>query len=123
MPAADPAPEVWLVRGEGGDIIPMSLPLGEGIAARIRSGACVRVNPDGSPWTEPVEQVAPASLAEKLADDELAKQRVEQPGVLPRPRVNDAKPRWVAYAASTGDITESAAEDLTKDELVARFGG
>ena len=125
MAAADTAAEVWLVRGEGGDIIPMSPPLGEGIAARLRAGACLRVNPDGTPWTPPAEAAVapPASLAEKFAADEFAKQRAEQRAELPRPRVNDAKAKWTAYAVSTGRITEAAAEDLTKDELVTRFGG
>jgi hypothetical protein len=40
------------VRGEGGSIIPMDLPLPEDIAQRYDSGALVRVNADGSPWVD-----------------------------------------------------------------------
>lgn len=41
------------IRGEGGSVIPMDLPLPEDIAQRYASGALVRVNADGSDWTEP----------------------------------------------------------------------
>jgi hypothetical protein len=41
--------------------------------------------------------------------------------VLPKPKRNARKAAWVAYAASTGQITEVAAEDLTVDELLERF--
>lgn len=41
------------IRGEGGSVIPMDLPLPEDIAQRYASGALVRVNADGSDWVEP----------------------------------------------------------------------
>lgn len=40
------------VRGEGGSVIGMDLPLPEGIAQRYASGAIVRVNADGSDWVD-----------------------------------------------------------------------
>lgn len=58
------AAETWYIRGEGGDIIPMDLPLGEGIPGRLASGALVRVNPDGSPYEEPASD-APAKAPAK----------------------------------------------------------
>ena len=118
------APEVWHIRGEGGDVIAFQLPLPEGIPSRLRSGALMRVNPDGSPYTAPPVPVdAPAaSLAEyQAAQAEKAAPVAEEP--LERPAGNARKAAWVAYAHSTGRITLAAAEDLSRDELVARFGG
>lgn len=117
------APEVWYLRGEGGDIIAMELPLGEGIPGRLRSGAIARVNADGTQWTGDVVSESPASLSEKRAADELAQQAEELVNPVPRPAQADKKAAWVAHAASTGTITVAAAEDLTKDELIARYGG
>lgn len=51
------------IRGEGGSVIPMDLPLPEDIAQRYASGALVRVNVDGSDWVEP----APAPPVQKSA--------------------------------------------------------
>ncbi len=118
----DSTPEVWLIRGEGGDITPMSPPLGEGIAQRLRTGALLRVNEDGSRWEpEPDEPVpAPKSLVEKRADE--SKAEATKAPVLAKPAQNENKARWVDYAASTGQITREAAEDLNKAELVERFG-
>lgn len=64
------AAETWYIRGEGGDIIPMDLPLGEGIPGRLASGALVRVNPDGSPYEEPASdapEAAPAPARKRRA--------------------------------------------------------
>ena len=38
------------------------------------------------------------------------------------PNKSDNKPEWVAYAVSQG-MSEDEAEDLTKEDLVERFGG
>lgn len=113
--------DIWLIRGEGGDVTPMSPPFGEGIAQRLRTGALVRVNPDGSRWEAPAEVPAspPASLAEKRADEA----KVEAAKVnLPMPALDASQTKWAEYAASTGLITPDAAADLEKDELIARFG-
>lgn len=40
------------VRGEGGAIFPMALPLHPAIQQRLDGGALARVNEDGTPWTE-----------------------------------------------------------------------
>lgn len=112
--------EVWFIRCEGGSIEPMQLPLGEGLAARLASGALVRVNEDGSHWTA---EVAP--LVETVAVKNAVRELAENAEVttLPRPVDSARKPLWIAYAVSTGLITQGAAEDLTKDELISRFGG
>lgn len=114
-------PEVWWIRTETGEVISMQLPLWEGIPQRLRTGALVRVNEDGTPWVPPADAVEapPASMAEKLADEAKAEAvKVE----VPKPAPGDLKARWVEYAASTGQITADAANDLTKAELIARFG-
>jgi hypothetical protein len=48
------------VRGEGGGIFPMELPLHPAIQQRCDQGALTRVNEDGTPWTEPAPAKAPA---------------------------------------------------------------
>jgi hypothetical protein len=92
------------------------------------------VNADGTPYTAPAatpdpaaqapaELEEPASLAEARAVEQLAEQAETTVVVLPLPDRTDRKGAWVAYAASTGQITTDAADDLTRAELIARFGG
>lgn len=45
--------EVIHVRGEGGAVFPMQLPLSSHVKQRFDRGDLARVNPDGSAWTEP----------------------------------------------------------------------
>jgi hypothetical protein len=52
VPATDE--EIVHIRGAGGHIWPMALPLHEAIADQVAKGESVRVNEDGSPW-EPSE--------------------------------------------------------------------
>lgn len=55
--------ETIYVRGEGGSVIAMDLPLADGIKQRFDAGHIVRVNPDGSDFVEPapaVPEKAPA---------------------------------------------------------------
>lgn len=113
--------EVWLIRCETGEIIPMSPPLGEGLAQRLRSGALVRVNSDGSLWGAPADRLEPppSSLVEKRADEAKAEAAKH---AVPRPSLDAPKSAWALYASSTGLIAPDVAEDLDKDELVARFG-
>jgi hypothetical protein len=116
-----PSPEIWHIRGEGGDTVAYALPLPEGLPGRLRSGACLRVNPDGSPWTAPpAPTAAPASVVELRAVEQLKADADTEP--VERPDRSARKAEWVAYAVSTRTITRDAAEDLTKAELVARFG-
>jgi hypothetical protein len=55
------------VRGEGGSVIAMDLPLPEGIVQRYNAGLIVRVHPDGSPWTETPAQAEAEPAAPKPA--------------------------------------------------------
>jgi hypothetical protein len=116
------APEVWHLRGEAGDVVAYELPLPEGIPGRLRSGAIQRVNPDGSLWAGVDDTpAAPTSLAELKADQERAANARDLPPVE-RPDQSARKQAWVTYAVSQG-MTQAAASDLTKDELIARYGG
>lgn len=47
------AAETIHVRGEGGYVFAMDLPLPEALAKRLAAGELTRVNADGSPYTEP----------------------------------------------------------------------
>lgn len=118
------AADTWYIKGEGGAVIPMVPPLPEGITARLRSGALQRVTADGARWVADAPaaaEPAPATLAEKRAAEQLAEQTATGP--LARPERDARKGAWVAYAASTGEITEDAANDLTLPQLRERFGG
>lgn len=92
------------VRGEGGSIFAMDLPLPEGIAERLTKGLIRRVNEDGSPYVEQAEAA-------------------EAPG-LPgsQPAKGASKAEWVGWAVAQGaDPTE--AESLTKTDLIELYGG
>lgn len=89
------------ILGEGGSVFTMDLPLQEAIQDRLIKGYLKRVNPDGSPWSDETEPVAPPAYA--------------------------SKKDWVGYAvaesARRGDpISPDDAEALTKHDLIERFG-
>lgn len=86
------------VRGEGGSVIPMDLPLPEGVAERLAKGLLRRVNPDGSPYREPA---------------------AEPEGPPPQ---NAPKADWVGYAVRAGGLSAEEAEAMTKADLVEMFG-
>lgn len=90
------------IRGEGGTVFELGLPLHEAIHERMAKGLIRRVNPDGSPHQgEPDEQVpAPPTQAPKAAA---------------------AKADWVAWAIVCGLDPEEAAL-ATKQDLIDRYG-
>lgn len=53
----------WHMRGEGGGIFEMTLPLDPNIEKRYFDGAITRVNPDGTPWRERAARRPRASAA------------------------------------------------------------
>ncbi|MEU1194928.1 hypothetical protein ABZ446_01735 [Streptomyces sp. NPDC005813] len=90
------------VRGEGGAIFTMDLPLPEGIAERYESGQLVRVNADGSPYTggqAPIQGSASTG------------------GDTPRPGATARKAEWVAWAAAVHGMDPADADALTLAEL------
>ncbi|MGH3588603.1 MAG: hypothetical protein ACRDQ0_20025, partial [Pseudonocardia sp.] len=85
------------VRGEGGHIFAMDLPLPEGIAERYERGLLARVNADGSPYAGapvplPGPQSPPADPETEPGDSEPV-----PADAAGRPAVNAAKSEWQAY--------------------------
>lgn len=81
------------VKGEGGSIIRMDLPLPEAIESRLLRGHLHRVDENGDPYTE-----------------ERA-----------RPAINALKSEWVGWAVFNG-ATPDAAEAATKQDLIEQYG-
>lgn len=101
-----PEAEHVFVRGEGGSIFKLDLPLHESIAERLAKGYIVRVaNEDGDPYDPNAESSTP-----KVPD-------------LPteRPALSALKPEWVGWAVRNG-MTPDDAEAATKDDLIEKFG-
>ncbi|HEY9473645.1 MAG TPA: hypothetical protein VIS06_07315 [Mycobacteriales bacterium] len=90
------------IMGEGGVVHPHDLPLPEGIAGRLARGHLRRVNPDGTPYTGPVDGEVPAP-----------------PTV--RPAVNAPKADWVGWAVHNGASVDDA-EASTKADLIEKYG-
>jgi hypothetical protein len=91
------------VRGEGGGVFKLSLPLHETIEDRMRKGHIVQVLEDGSPLPhEDGEDLIPGL-----------------PGV--RPTKNAPKAEWVGWAVAQGAEVE-AAEAMTKTDLIDAYG-
>lgn len=88
-------PETWFIRGEGGGIYEMSLPLHEVFANQLLKGYAKRVNKDGTEYVEAVERT--------------------------RPAVNAAKAEWVSWAVHQGCAPDDA-EAATKTDLIEKYG-
>lgn len=101
------------VRGEGGSIIAMDYPLGEGIQDRLTKGYLKRVNADGSPYTAPAAENSPATSS---TGSDLTN------GIPPRPAHSAVKAEWVGYAVHVGGMTPEDADGMTKNDLIERFG-
>jgi hypothetical protein len=100
------AEQMW-IRGENGTLNVFDVPLPPGIQHRLDRGDLVRVNEDGSPWTEPDDEPEPA--ADVPPADAPA---------LPDRKANRAV--WAEFAISQGMGREKAAS-LTKAQLIAEF--
>jgi len=91
--------ETIYVRGEGGGIHAMDLPLHESIQERLRKGQLVRVNPDGSTYTGLEDaMVASASTA--------------------RPGKTASKTEWIGWAVRVHGLDPERAEAATKADLM-----
>jgi hypothetical protein len=99
-----PETEHIFIRGEGGTVFKMDLPLHETIEARLSKGYLTRVNnAEGDPYVE--EADAPAVSAPPTK----------------RPALSAAKPAWVGWAVVQG-MTPDDAEALTTKDLIEKFG-
>lgn len=101
--ATEDAPEVphVFIRGEGGSVFKLDLPLHETIEERLLKGYLTRVNEDGSSYVE--------------GQDEVPALPIE------RPALSASKATWVGWAVHEG-MTPDDAEALTKTDLIERFG-
>lgn len=106
MAKATESPETphIFVRGEGGAIFKMDLPLHETIEERLAKGYLVRVaNADCDPYVpEPESPEVPSTPTE-------------------RPALDAGKPAWVGWAVHNG-MTPDDAEALTVQDLIEKFG-
>lgn len=91
---------VWL-RGEGGAVFRMALPLHPDYAKQLQKGLLKQVNEDGTPYT--ADDAVPALPTERPADDA-------------------DKATWVGWAVVNG-CTVDDAEALTTDDLIDLYGG
>ncbi|WP_327724366.1 hypothetical protein [Streptomyces europaeiscabiei] len=103
-------PETIYVRGEGGAIIAMDLPLPEAIQERFDRGQLVRVHSDGSPY---YSAQAPTATATPASDQGSALTE----GIVPRPGTRAGKDDWVLWAMAVHAIPETDAEAMTKAQL------
>ncbi|MFE3197169.1 hypothetical protein [Embleya sp. NPDC059237] len=92
--------------GEGGGVWAMDLPLSEPIAERLARGHLRRVNPDGSPWTDP-DDADPAEVPAPPTE---------------RPAPSAPKAAWVGWAVACGADPETA-DGMTKADLIEKYGG
>lgn len=91
------------VRGEGGMVITMDLPLPSHIKKRMVRGHLTRVNPDGTPYTGTGDEGgAPGALTS-------------------RPAQNASKDAWVGWAVTNGARPDDA-EAMTKADLIDQYG-
>lgn len=97
------------VRGEGGAVFEMALPLPEHIAERLAKGYLRRVNADGTPY---VEDPAPG----QTGGSDLTE------GRPPRPEPSARKADWVAYAVHVLGLRPDDAEARTKQDLIDLAG-
>lgn len=88
-----------------GAVIGMTLPLHSTIEQQWEHGDLQRVNEDGSPWAETVDEAEPE-------DDAAASEAPARP--RPAAKVAD----WQAYAAAIGACSEDEAAGMTKQQLV-----
>lgn len=99
------------VRGEGGQVIEMDLPLPEPIADRVTKGYLRRVNADGTPYTG-------AALPAGDGPRPDAGGSALTNGVPPRPGKNEVKAAWVGWAVNVHGLEPDVAEDMTKGDLM-----
>jgi hypothetical protein len=93
------------VKGEGGTVIKMDLPLPSHIAQRLISGQIQRVNSDGSPHT-----VVPGAPSGPVAGPPLT-----------QPAKTAVKDQWVGWAVVSGADPEEA-NGMTKNDLIEKYG-
>jgi hypothetical protein len=106
--------ETIYLRGEGGGIHEMDLPLPESIEERLVKGMLQRVNEDGTPYTEPVTE-EPTGAGKAPAPG------TQVPGPpLTEPAKSATKADWVGWAVVKGANAEEA-DGMTKADLIEQY--
>ncbi|MEH0445430.1 hypothetical protein QA811_17660 [Streptomyces sp. B21-102] len=100
--------ETIYVRGEGGGIHPMDLPLPEPIQERLTKGMLQRVNEDGTPYIEAAPKESEGSGPVFTTP-------------LTEPAKTANKPDWVGWAVVQGADPEEA-DGMTKADLIEKYG-
>ncbi|MFF0426905.1 hypothetical protein ACFYUJ_21135 [Streptomyces sp. NPDC004520] len=104
------------VRGEGGAVIAMDLPLAEGIQERFDRGLIQRVNADGSPYSATPTPAAPPTDPDQDEGDDDGQ---EPPApAADRPAINAPKSDWIAYVVKRGLLSAEGAANYTKADLI-----
>jgi len=109
--------ETIYLRGEGGGIHAMDLPLPEPIEERLRKGMLHRVNADGTPYAE---QPPDSGSAGKRPLVPEPGQQVQGPP-LTEPAKSASKADWVGWAVICGAAPEEA-DGMTKADLIEKYG-
>jgi hypothetical protein len=108
------------VRGEGGHVFAMDLPLSEGIAERYERGLLVRVNKDGSPYAGAPASAPLPDPQSPPEDPDTAPAGTEPTtvDVAGRPAVNAAKSEWIDFVVRKGLLSAEDAANYTKADLI-----
>ncbi|WP_206302993.1 hypothetical protein [Streptomyces sp. WAC 01529] len=101
------------VRGEGGQVIEMDLPLPDAIQDRLTKGLIRRVNADGSPYTGS----APHPTVTAQTEGQTGGSALTE-GRTPRPAVNARKAEWVGWAVGVHGMDPEDADAMSKADLM-----
>jgi hypothetical protein len=105
-------PELIHIRGEGGAIFQMALPLPKPIQQRLDKGYLSRVNPDGTPYR------GPRPAGPDGPDGPAAGGTALTRGETPRPPKTALKPQWVGWAVAVHGLDPEIADGMTKGDLM-----
>lgn len=118
--------ETIYVRGEGGAVIAMDLPLPEAIAERYERGQLQRVNSDGSPYapTQAPPEPDPGTGGDQDADggDGADEQDAPPAPEAGRPPINAPKATWIAHVVRRGLLSADDAANYSKADLIDMTG-
>ncbi|WKV74729.1 hypothetical protein AW27_026350 [Streptomyces sp. PCS3-D2] len=110
--------ETIYVRGEGGAVIAMDLPLPEGIAERYERGQLVRVHSDGSPYAARAASAPPPGPDDPDDPPPPDPAPVPEPARAARPGINAPKAEWIAFVVASGLHSAEDAANYTKADLI-----
>ncbi|WP_327376203.1 hypothetical protein OG393_20990 [Streptomyces sp. NBC_01216] len=103
------------VRGEGGAVIAMDLPLPEAIQQRLDRGLIQRVDADGTSLG------VPASVSAEEPSDRADEQQAAAPAA-DRPALAAPKADWITHVVRRGLLSAEDAANYTKADLIDMAG-